>query len=172
MPPSPAVSGRLLVIGNSGSGKSTLAERIARLTDQPVIDLDLVHWHEDGRKRDEDASRALVRTLAAGPRWIVEGVYGWLAAVASHRATALIWTDLSPSDCRDGLLRRGLRRGMTDADQEALLAWADAYWTRGTPSSARGHERLFSTFDGERLRLRTRREVDGFLVRLEDGPSG
>lgn len=162
-----AFSERLLVVGNSGSGKSTLSERITRLTSQPVFDLDLVHWQEDGRKRDEDASRDAVRTIIAAPSWIVEGVYGWLAEIAIPRATALIWTDLSWPECRNGLLRRGLRRGMTEANQHALLSWAEAYWLRSTPSSAIGHARLFAAFAGEKVRLSTRQEVGEFLSRVE-----
>jgi hypothetical protein len=39
---------RTVIIGNSGSGKSTLAEAVASLVHIPVIDLDLLHWEEDG----------------------------------------------------------------------------------------------------------------------------
>jgi adenylate kinase family enzyme len=39
---------RTVVIGNSGSGKSTLAEAIANLAHIPAIDLDLLHWEEEG----------------------------------------------------------------------------------------------------------------------------
>ncbi len=166
-PSSEALAERLLIIGNSGSGKSTLSERIARRTSQPVLDLDLVHWHEDGQKRDEDVARDRVRANAVEPSWIIEGVYGWLAEIAVVRATALIWVDSPWSECRDGLLRRGLRRGMTRSDQDALLAWAENYWSRSTPSSAAGHERLFTAFDRPKVRLLTRRDTDALVVRFE-----
>ena len=155
---------RLVIIGNSGSGKSTLAERLARAAPRAVFDLDPVHWQEHGLKRDEAQARALVAGLAAGHGWIIEGVYGWLAEEALPRATALVWTDLPWPECRAGLLRRGLRRGMTGADQEALLAWAEEYWTRTTSSSAAGHERIFTRFSGEKRRLRTRDAVDAFVA--------
>jgi adenylate kinase family enzyme len=75
---------RTLILGNSGSGKSTLAEQLATLVAGPAIDLDLLHWETDGYgvKRDENAARQLVRTAADEPRWIIEGVFGWLAEVA------------------------------------------------------------------------------------------
>ena len=44
---------RWILIGNSGSGKSTLADRVGVSLNLPVYDLDLIHWHADGRKRDE-----------------------------------------------------------------------------------------------------------------------
>jgi adenylate kinase family enzyme len=162
-----AISSKLLIFGNSGSGKSMMAKRIGSRTSQCVFDLDLIHWHEDGRERDEDASRAKVREIVMGPSWIVEGVYGWLAEIAVHRATAVIWTDLPWSECQDGLISRGLRPGTNEEDQQALLSWAEAYWSRSTPSSAIGHERLFASFAGEKVRLSTRREINDFLWRFE-----
>ena len=150
---------RLVVIGNSGSGKSTLAERVGAALKLPTYDLDLLHWEADGRKRDEAEAKALVAGVAAGETWVVEGVYGWLAEMALARATMLVWLDLSWAECREGLLHRGLRRGMAPSDHDALVAWASAYWTRETPSSFAGHDLLFRKFSGDKLRLRTRAEV-------------
>lgn len=155
---------RLVIIGNSGSGKSTLAARLAAQMPLPVHDLDHTHWLSDGRKREEPQSKALAAQLAAGPAWIIEGVYGWLAEVALHRATGLVWLDLPWPDCRDGLLRRGLRRGMTQGDQTALLAWAEAYWTRTTASSFIGHGSLFTVFNGAKWRLQARSDLAGFCL--------
>lgn len=158
---------RLVIIGNSGSGKSTLANAIGAATTLPVHDLDLTHWRE-GRKRAEASSRALVGDLASSDGWIIEGVYGWLAEVALPRATALIWTDLAWSECLDGLLRRGLRRGMSAPDQTALVAWAQDYWTRRTPSSFVGHGRIFDGFDGGKLRLTTRQAISDLMRHMHE----
>ncbi|MET7243888.1 AAA family ATPase [Methylobacterium sp. EM32] len=160
---SPPLPVRWVILGNSGSGKSTLAARLGQALDRPVHDLDLVHWHPDGAKRDEAEARARVAAIAATEAWIVEGVYGWLAEVALVRATRLIWLDIPWDACRAGLLARGLRRGMTVTDQDALLAWAQDYRTRTTSSSFTGHERLYRAFAGEKAHLRTRGEVDAFV---------
>ena len=154
---------RWVVIGNSGSGKSTLAEHVGATLHLPTHDLDLLHWHLDGRKREEAAAIALVAEVAAGAAWVIEGVYGWLAEVALVRATALVWLDLPWAECRAGLLRRGLRRGMTTSDQDALLTWAEDYGTRTTPSSFVGHERLYRAFAGGKARLRARTEITSFV---------
>jgi adenylate kinase family enzyme len=159
---------RTVVIGNSGSGKSTLAEAIAELTHIPAIDLDLLHWEDGGygAKRNEDAARKMVRDISNQPRWIIEGVFGWLAEVALPRATALIWLDLPWSLCRAALLARGPRRGATPDDAAELMTWAEAYWTRQTPSSFAGHSRMFEDFAGTKLRLESREQVAQLLERL------
>lgn len=156
---------RWLVIGNSGSGKSTLAAELGRVLHLPVHDLDLVHWHWDGRKRDGAEAGARVAEIAVADVWVIEGVYGWLADVALSRARALVWLDLPWDACRSGLLARGLRRGMTPGDQDALLAWAEGYWRRTTPSSFSGHGRIFGSFAGEKTRLGTRAEAAAFASR-------
>lgn len=113
---------RTVVIGNSGSGKSTLAKIVADLAHIQAIDLDLLHWEEGsyGAKRNEDVTRKMVLDIADQPRWIIEGVFGWLAEVALPKATALIWLDLPWSVCRAGLIARGLRRGATNHDAAEL----------------------------------------------------
>lgn len=159
---------RLVIIGNSGSGKSTLAEHVGGSAKLPIHDLDMTHWLDQGGKRDEAGAKALVAEIASTDAWIVEGVYGWLADVALPRATALVWTDLPWCECLDGLLGRGLRRGMSDEDQKALLSWAGDYWTRTTPSSFVGHERIFRVFDREKLRLTTRQAVSDLMAKPSD----
>jgi adenylate kinase family enzyme len=159
---------RVLIIGNSGSGKSTLAARLGVLLTLPVVDLDLLHWEDEGRgpKRGAAAAIALAQEGAAAPRWIMEGVYGWLAETLVPRVTMLIWLDLPWEVCRAGLFARGPRRGASTQAQAELLAWAEAYWTRTTLSSFVGHERLFTAFPGTKHWLRSRDEVDAFLAAL------
>jgi adenylate kinase family enzyme len=159
---------RTVVIGNSGSGKSTLAEAIANLADIPAIDLDLLHWEEDGfgSKRNEAVARKMVLDISDQPRWIIEGAFGWLAEVALPKATALIWLDFPWSLCRAGLLARGLRRGATNRDAAELMKWAEAYWTRQTPSSFTGHSRLFNDLSGTKLRLQSREQVAQLIDNL------
>jgi adenylate kinase family enzyme len=159
---------RTLVIGNSGSGKSTLAERLGVLNHAPVLDLDLIHWKDNGfgAKQDEDVARQKVTDWAATPRWIIEGVYGWLAEAAIARATALIWLDVPWNVCRERLLARGQRRGGTTADFSELLKWAESYWDRQTSTSFKGHQRLFEGFSAAKFRLRDRMDADHLLADL------
>ena len=162
------LASRWVIIGNSGSGKSTLAEHLGMVLQLPTYDLDLIHWHQGGQKRDEVDAKAQVAVIAESEAWVIEGVYGWLAEVALSRAQSLIWLDPPWDECRAGLLKRGLRRGMTQGDQDALIAWAEAYWARTTPSSFSGHCRIFQSFTGRKIRLQTRAEVVAFAPQAAD----
>src|SRR5215472_16095499 len=160
-----ALKQRTVIVGNSGSGKSIFAESLAALAHVPVIDLDLLHWENDGYriKREEEVAKRLVRDAAAAPRWIIEGVYGWLAEIALPKASALVWLDLPWSVCRENLILRGQRRGGKEADFADLLSWAEAYWDRQTSSSFRGHSRIFENFVGTKWKLHNREEVRELL---------
>jgi adenylate kinase family enzyme len=160
---------RVVIVGNSGSGKTTLAKRLARRNGAPVTDLDRIHWQDSVLvRRDEQAAIAMVAELAAQPRWIIEGVYGWLAAAALPRATSLIWLDLPWSICRVGLEQRGRWNGATDAEHAAFLQWAEAYWQRSTPTSYAGHLAMFEAFAGDKLRIQSRDGIAALAAQQDD----
>jgi adenylate kinase family enzyme len=156
---------RVVIIGNSGSGKSTLARAIGDRAGLPVTDLDRVHWQGEVLvQRDEQAAIAMVTDLAAGPTWVIEGVYGWLAAVALPFATSLVWLDLPWTVCSEGLASRGPWTGASAGQHAAFLAWAEAYWQRSTPTSFAGHLALFDRFVGDKRRLLQRLDVTTLLA--------
>ncbi len=133
----------------------------------PHLNLDGVHWDNEhfNHKRDEDVARRMTAEAAAQERWIIEGVYGWLAAVALPRATALIWLDMPWDYCRSGLLVRGAWRGIDEAAFQEFLAWAEAYYSsRTTSSSLVGHARLFDDRGQEMAPAKPRRSA-----RIHDG---
>ena len=78
-----SLSLRVAIIGNSGSGKSSLAVKAGSALKLPICDLDHLHWHEDGRKRDEVEAKLLAMQYASTDDWIIEGVYGWLVETLS-----------------------------------------------------------------------------------------
>lgn len=161
-----ALRQRVIIVGNSGSGKSTLACKIGDVFCIPVFHLDSFHWEDEeyGRKRDEETALQMVRHVTSAPRWIIEGVYGWLAQPAVEQATALIWLDLPWSECRDGLLERHGANAAAFAD---LLAWTEAYWVRQTSSSFAGHLSLYEAFMRHKLRLCGRNEVVEFSLGID-----
>jgi hypothetical protein len=118
-----------------------MAQRIGA----PAIDLDHIHWKvQAGVKREENLATDMVADVASKSRWIVEGVYGWLAAAALPFATSLIWLDMPWMVCSEGLSRRGpVERGDCRGAQDlsemgrSLLAAQDAEFVRRSPGAVR-----------------------------------
>jgi ABC-type oligopeptide transport system ATPase subunit len=162
-----ALGQRVLIIGNSGSGKTTLARQLADATGGLHIDLDTVYWQDQTglKKRVEPAAKQMVAELSQQPHWVIEGVYGWLVQVAAPRATALVWLNLPWAECKAGLEARGPGYSPSQAEYDALLAWAERYWTRDTPSSEAGHRKLFDAFSGYKLALSNRADLAALVGR-------
>ena len=153
---------RTVIMGNSGSGKSTLAGRLAASAGCESLSLDAVYWIDQAcfTKRGPVAAKEMTAGFASRDRWVIEGVYGWLIDVSVPCATRLIWLDLPWADCRSGLMARGPNVG--EPEFQDLLAWAQAYWTRTSPSSYGGHSAVFDTFPGETIKLTSRAAVAAF----------
>ncbi|MDR5809117.1 adenylate kinase [Caballeronia sp. LZ019] len=152
---------RTVVIGNSGSGKSWMSQRLAALTGGNWIDLDVSNWEPGGygvaRERQEVISMA--RNAASEERWVIEGIYGWIASHILPSATALLWIDLAESECVANIRRRGMRGGATPQSFAELVSWAQTYRSRTGSSSYAAHEALFTAFSLDKISLRTRAEV-------------
>ena len=158
---------RIVIVGNSGSGKSTLAKVLAQRIAAPSIDLDPIHWQDRvGHERDAKLAIDMVVEAAAQPRWIIEGVWGELAAAALPSADTLIWLDLPWDGCRENLSRRGPWKGAAAEQYEGFLQWAEAYWQRTTPTSFGGHLALFEGFSKTKIRLERRSRIDRFVSGL------
>jgi len=157
---------RTLIIGNSGSGKSWLADRLAQPLNVPWTDLDRIHWlcdeHSIARPRSE--ALAMARVAASEERWVIEGVYGWIASELLPRATALIWLSVEDEDCVANIRQREAGRDEDDLLLIALLDWAGSYRKREGSSGFAAHQRLFEDFTGSRIQLTNRVQITSFAT--------
>lgn len=158
---------RTLILGNAGSGKSVLAAELAARAGYALVCLDEIYWIDQGLLKKRSAADAKAELLARclEEEWVIEGVFGWLAEIAMPRAHSLIWLDLSWDECRAGVMARGPLVGQSAAEFEALLMWAEQYWTRESSSSHAAHRALFDAFAGEKFALRSRADVAAFMRR-------
>jgi adenylate kinase family enzyme len=156
---------RTLIIGNSGSGKSWLAQRLAERLQVPWTDLDRIHWlsdeHSIARPRAE--ALAMARIAAGQERWVIEGVYGWIASELLPRTTTLIWLSVADEVC----VANNRQREINDDERLiALLEWAGSYRQRDDSSGYTAHQRLFEGFTGTKMRLTDRTEIAVFATDL------
>ena len=63
------------IVGFTGSGKSSMARAIAKITSDPVLHLDTVHFTADWQRRPLPEARALVESFCDREGWIIEGNY-------------------------------------------------------------------------------------------------
>lgn len=162
----------LVIIGNSGSGKTWLATRLAVAAAVPVVHLDTIFWLPGGfdRKRPAQEVGSLVEEARRGTAWMVEGVFGGLAAQFLEDADALLWLDMDGAVCQRRLVQRGseskahMDRAQSEAGLAQLLAWAATYPSRSDLCSHAGHSKLFEQFGGAKACLRGEDEA----VRLVD----
>lgn len=169
---------RVLVIGSPGAGKSTLAAEIARIADLPLIHLDQLHWSAGWVEADKDEFEAKVREAIAGPRWVIDGNYGGTLPLRLTRADTVIDLDLPRWQCVLGIVRRAIsHRGRTRSDMAPgcpeRLDWEFVAYTFHFPSGGRRRlEETMRGFNGRRIKLRSRREVQAYLDRLSDESAG
>ena len=161
---------KIVIIGNSGSGKTWLARQLA--TDiTEIIHLDDLFWMPGGfdRKRSKEEVNQLIGKSKSHDEWICEGVFGELAEQYFDVAQALIWLDMPWELCRSRLEQRGseskrhLGRKQSEEGLQKLLEWASHYYDRIDSRSHNGHQSLYSSFQGDKVQLKSAREVDAYM---------
>lgn len=102
---------RIAIVGVTGSGKSTLANMLEAQCGIPHIELDALYW---GPNWTPPASRELfcqrVAEVLQGETWVTSGNYSSARKVVWARADTLIWLDYSLNLVLPRLLKRSVRR--------------------------------------------------------------
>lgn len=156
---------RVLVVGNSGSGKSTLATRLADRDDLAHLDLDTLAWlptTPPSRRPLPESEREIQGFIAAHGRWVIEGCYADLLALAAPHATRLVFLNPGVDACIENAKQRPWEphkyasKEAQDANLEMLIGWIRGYATRTDELSLTAHRALFEQFSGEKLELTSR----------------
>ena len=82
---------RIAVVSTSCSGKTMLARQIAEALGIPHVEMDLLFWMPDWRKRPKDKFREMVGEAVSGDRWVMDGNYGWTRDIVLKRVTHVVW---------------------------------------------------------------------------------
>ena len=177
---------RIVIIGCCGSGKTYLARRMAERLGYSIMSLDQIVY-ERPEDRNPDGSLKRMRRREAGKVaemlndflnnrcWVLEGIYGDLIGKALKTADLLLWTDREKNFCIQSVETRNLKmneqygRSLSDEQMQKVLGQIEKYADSGSSVGRARHQSLFHGFEGERRRLTSFGEVDGFL---ESFPAG
>ncbi len=98
-----------MVIGCCGAGKSTFAKRLHAVTGIELIHLDQHYWKPGWVESDPVEWKAKVESLAAGPRWIIDGNYGGTIDLRIGRADTILYFDFPTWKCLWRITQRILK---------------------------------------------------------------
>jgi adenylate kinase family enzyme len=107
---------RVVVVGTSGSGKTTLASELAQRWGFPHIEMDALHWGPNWTEAPLELFQQRVEAAIEAPQWVVDGNYSRLRSLVWMRAEMLVWLDYSLPLVVGRLLRRTLRRCITQEE--------------------------------------------------------
>jgi adenylate kinase family enzyme len=166
---------RILVAGTSGAGKTTLAAALAVRLGLPHIGIDGLFHGPDWTPRPDFV--ADVAAFVARDEWVTEWQYSAVRRLVLARADLLVWLDFSRLRVMSQIVARTVRRRLcrvelwngnlepplwtilTDRDHIVRCAW------RTHPKTAARVRAVLASQDGPPVvRLRTRREVAGWLA--------
>lgn len=189
--PFPAPGRRIAIVGTSGSGKTTVAKALAARLGVPYVSNDELIWRPGWTPTPDGERLALHEAALAGDAWTFDGNFGSLSRPEDRHVLAridtLVWLDLPRWQVFAQLLRRTVRRAVTREElwhgnresfrlsflsRDSILWWSMKSYRR----RRREYRRLFTDpafAHLRRIRLRSRREVEAWLVSLaERGPMG
>ena len=159
------------MIGNSASGKSTLARGLEARHGLTHLDLDVVAWTEDTKRRPLAISQEeLLEFRRTTESWVLEGCYADLAELTNAEDVTLLWLDTDLETCLAHADQRPFEphKYASPADQAANLPmlrdWIRAYHTRDDEMSRSAHAALFERWSGPKQRLDSNTALLGHAV--------
>lgn len=85
---------RVAVFGRPGGGKSTLCQRIARATNLPLVQVDLLRYEEGGAEIALETFVARHDEALKSPKWVLDGFASPATFNATiERATVLVYVE-------------------------------------------------------------------------------
>lgn len=169
------------MVGAAGSGKSTFARLLASHLGVRHVELDALYWGPQWTPRPHEEFVADAERAVAGDAWVIDGNYSGLRPTIWGRADTVVWLDLPTSLVIARVYRRTLLHAVDRSElwpgtgnrqrwRDALAPWSSDSIVRWSWDQQKRYGRRYGTAmtDPENAhltfhRLRSRRDVDGFL---------
>ena len=95
-----------MVIGCPGSGKSTLSRKLHNITKIPLYHLDMMFWNEDKTTAEKSVFLERLSEVLTKDSWIIDGNYSSTMEMRMNECDTVIFLDLPPDVCLDGVRQR------------------------------------------------------------------
>ncbi len=168
---------RIVIVGVTGAGKSSLAQRVADLTGVPYHPMDDIFWSPGWVKAPKPVRMARYTDIAAGERWVVDGLASSSRLALLPRAQLVLALDYPRWLSLARLVRRTARRIRTGepicngnretlraaVSRESIIGWHFRSFTEV--------RREVATLEADPagptvVRLRSQRATDAWLEEL------
>ncbi|MGN1001823.1 MAG: DNA topology modulation protein FlaR [Oscillospiraceae bacterium] len=163
---------KIQIIGYSGSGKSTLAAALGERLGLPVLHLDTVHFYGHWQERSPEEMAARVRRFLAENRgWVIDGNYSGVAPERFGMSDMTVFLDINRVTCFFAALGRYRTYRGKCRESCGCPEKFDREFIRWLLWEGRGREKkraMLEKCPGERVILKSRRQVRRFLERFEE----
>lgn len=165
---------KIVIIGSPGAGKSTLARKLGRKLHIKVVHLDRIFWQPGWKEKPRDKRIEILEKLIQEKQWIIEGTYLSSSEPRLRAADLIIFLDVAPLVCLQRIINRhreyrGLSRHDIPQGSGDKLTLVRMWKVLIFPFQDRRTllKKLRRSQSKQIIRLRSPKEVDDFLSRLE-----
>ena len=160
---------KIMVIGCPGSGKSTLSRKLHNITKIPLYHLDMMFWNEDKTTVGKDIFLQRLTEVLEEDKWIIDGNYSSTMEMRMNECDTVIFLDLPPDVCLDGVRqRKGKQRSdipwVENEDDEEFIEFIKTFNKEQRPKIIT----LLDKYNEKNIFIfKSREEADVFLNECE-----
>ncbi len=160
---------KIIVIGCPGSGKSTLSRKLHNITKIPLYHLDMMFWNSDKTTVSKDIFLQRLSEVLTKDSWIIDGNYSSTMEIRVNECDTVIFLDLPPDVCLDGVRqRKGKQRSdipwVENEDDEEFIEFIKTFNKEQRPKIIT----LINKYNEKNIFIfKSREEADVFLNKCE-----
>ena len=160
---------KIIVIGCPGSGKSTLSRKLHNITKIPLYHLDMMFWNSDKTTVSKDIFLQRLTEVLKEDKWIIDGNYSSTMEMRMNECDTVIFLDLPPDVCLDGVRqRKGKQRSdipwVENEDDEEFIEFIKTFNKEQRPKIIT----LLDKYNEKNIFIfKSREEADVFLNKCE-----
>lgn len=153
---------RIYIVGNSGSGKSYLAKKLKHKLNINILHLAQIFWENVfcTKRKQELINKDLFSFIENNQSFVIEGVFRSLERSIIQNTNLLIYLDLPWKEVENNLKNRNSQKinyYKTYYKEKRISSHGNIVYSKGS------HDQLFQHFNLEKIKLKTKKELNEFI---------